>query len=64
MVIAQTDSPTGFSKKLENLKAAMDLYFTHYNFVRFHQTIRCTPAMEAGVVGSPLTIKEPVETAA
>jgi IS1 family transposase len=35
-----------FSKKVENLKAAMDLHFTHYNFVRFHKTIRCTPAME------------------
>jgi len=28
-----------FSKKLENLRAAMDLHFTHYNFVRFHRTI-------------------------
>jgi len=45
----------GFSKKLEleNLRAAMDLHFTHYNFVRFHRSIRCTPAMEAGVVSSP-----------
>ena len=54
----------GFSKKLENLRAAMDLHFTHYNFVRFHKTIRCTPAMEAGVVSSPLTVKELVEMAA
>ena len=53
-----------FSKKLENLKAAMDLHFTHYNFVRFHRTIRCTPAMEAGVVSSPLTVKDLVEMAA
>jgi IS1 family transposase len=53
-----------FSKKVENLKAAMDLHFTHYNFVRFHKTIRCTPAMEAGVVSSPLTVKELVEMAA
>ena len=30
-----------FSKKLENLKAAMDLHFVHYNFVRYHRTIRC-----------------------
>jgi IS1 family transposase len=54
----------GFSKKVENLRAAMDLHFTHYNFIRFHKTIRCTPAMEAGVVSSPMTVKDLVEMAA
>jgi hypothetical protein len=53
-----------FSKKLENLKAAMDLHFTHYNFCRFHRTIRCTPAMEAGIAPSALTVKDLVEMAA
>lgn len=38
-----------FSKKLENLKAALALHFFHYNFMRIHQTLRVTPAMEAGV---------------
>lgn len=38
-----------FSKKVENLEAAVALHFMHYNFVRIHQTLRCTPAMEAGV---------------
>jgi IS1 family transposase len=38
-----------FSKKLENLKAAVALHFAHYNFVRIHQTLRITPAMAAGV---------------
>lgn len=38
-----------FSKKLENHVAATALHFAHYNFVRRHQTLRCTPAMEAGV---------------
>ncbi len=38
-----------FSKKLENLKAAVSLYFAHYNLVRVHGTIRVTPAMEAGL---------------
>ena len=38
-----------FSKKLENLKAAVALHFAHYNFVRIHKTLRVTPAMEAGV---------------
>jgi IS1 family transposase len=53
-----------FSKKVENLKAAMDLHFTHYNFVRFHRTLRCTPAMEAGIVASPVTVRDLVEMAA
>jgi hypothetical protein len=39
----------GFSKKLENLAHAVALHFMHYNFVRIHQTLRCTPAMAAGV---------------
>src|ERR1043166_8515973 len=39
----------GFSKKLENLKAAVALHFAHYNFVRLHRTMRVTPAMTAGV---------------
>ena len=38
-----------FSKKLENMKAAVALHFGHYNFVRIHKTLRTTPAMAAGV---------------
>ncbi len=38
-----------FSKKAENHAHALAIYFMHYNFVRIHQTLRCTPAMEAGV---------------
>jgi IS1 family transposase len=54
----------GFSKKLDNLKAAMDLYFAYYNFVRFHRSIRCTPAMAAGVSSSALTVADLVDMAA
>jgi hypothetical protein len=32
--------------------------FTHYNFVRNHRTIRCTPAMEAGIAPGALTVKD------
>jgi hypothetical protein len=32
-----------FSKKLENLKAAVALDFDHYNFVRVHSSLRVTP---------------------
>jgi hypothetical protein len=38
-----------FSKKVENHMHAISIYFMHYNFVRIHQSLRCTPAMEAGV---------------
>jgi IS1 family transposase len=38
-----------FSKKFENLRAALALHFAYYNFCHIHSTIRCTPAMEAGV---------------
>jgi transposase-like protein/IS1 family transposase len=39
----------GFSKKWENLWAALCLYFAWYNFVRVHSSLRVTPAMEAGI---------------
>ena len=38
-----------FSKKLENLEAAVALHYMYYNFCRIHQSLRVTPAMEAGV---------------
>ncbi|MGI3903411.1 MAG: IS1 family transposase [Janthinobacterium lividum] len=38
-----------FSKKVENLQAAVGLHFAHYNFVRIHSKHRVTPAMAAGV---------------
>lgn len=38
-----------FSKKLENHFLLFALYATHYNFVRIHQSLRVTPAMEAGL---------------
>lgn len=38
-----------FSKKLENFRAAVALHFAYYNLVRRHATLRCTPAMAAGI---------------
>jgi len=37
------------SKKLKNHGAAVALHFAHYNFVRIHSSLRCTPAMAAGL---------------
>jgi len=48
----------GFSKKLENHVHAISLYFMHYNFVRIHQTLRVTPAMEAGVSNHLWSLEE------
>ncbi len=39
----------GFSKKLENLKAAIALHFIYYNFVWIPRTQKVTPAMAADV---------------
>jgi len=50
-----------FSKKLENFKAAVALHYAYYNFVKFHGTLRCTPAMAAGVTTSAWTVRELVE---
>ena len=47
-----------FSKKVENHAAAVALYFTYYNFGRVHQTLRVTPAMEAGVTDHVWTVEE------
>lgn len=47
-----------FSKKLDNLKAAVALHFAHYNFVRIHSSLRVTPAMAAGVTDHLWSISE------
>lgn len=47
-----------FSKKIENHRAAVALHFLYYNFCRVHQTLRVTPAIEAGVVDHVWEIEE------
>ena len=39
----------GFSKKAENHAYAVALHFMYYNFCRIHMSLRCSPAMAAGV---------------
>jgi IS1 family transposase len=53
-----------FSKKRENFEAAVDLHFAYYNFVKRHNTLRCTPAMAAGVTGTMWKVADLVEAAA
>ncbi|HXX35285.1 MAG TPA: hypothetical protein VEM15_12500 [Thermodesulfobacteriota bacterium] len=50
-----------FSKKVENLKAAVALHFAHCNFVRIHGSLRMTPAVAAGVTKELWTIKDLIE---
>ena len=38
-----------FSKSVENHEYAVALHFVYYNFVRQHKTLRCSPAMAAGI---------------
>jgi transposase-like protein/IS1 family transposase len=47
-----------FSKKWANHYAALALYLAYYNFCRMHRTIRCTPAMAAGITKSVWTLKD------
>src|SRR5437764_2664762 len=47
-----------FSKKIENHIAMIALFHMHYNFARVHQTLRVTPAMEAGISQHLWSIQE------
>lgn len=48
----------GFSKKVEQHENALALYFMFYNFCRIHTTLRCTPAMEAGISDHVWSVEE------
>ena len=47
-----------FSKKWDNLKAALALHFAHYNFCRIHGSLRITPAMAAGITDHVWTLDD------
>jgi IS1 family transposase len=53
-----------FSKKLENFQAAVALHFAYYNFVKRHNTLRCTPAMAAGIERDFWSVGKLIEAAA
>jgi transposase-like protein/IS1 family transposase len=48
----------GFSRKKENLRAAIALFIAYYNFVKFHKSVRMPPAMAAGIIGKPWTLAD------
>src|SRR6266404_1668833 len=54
----------GFSKKLDNLAAATAIYIAHYNFCRWHGSLKMTPAMAARLTGHPWTLEELLTAAA
>lgn len=47
-----------FSKKFQNHLAAVNLHMMHYNFARVHQTLRVTPAMQAGISNHVWDVEE------
>lgn len=53
-----------FSKKRENFTAAVALHFAYYNFVKRHNTLRCTPAMAAGIERDFWNVGDLIEAAA
>jgi IS1 family transposase len=50
----------GFSKKAEMHTYAVALHFMYYNFAKIHQTLRVTPAMEAGISDHVWSIEDVV----
>ncbi len=48
----------GFSKRLPNLRAAVSLWVCYFNLCRVHETLRVTPAMQAGLTDRVGTIAE------
>ncbi|MGA3171448.1 MAG: IS1 family transposase, partial [Chthoniobacteraceae bacterium] len=48
----------GFSKKVENHEHMLALHYMYYNFGRIHQSLRVTPAMEAGIADHVWSLDE------
>lgn len=52
-----------FSKKLKNHIAMIAIHTVHYNFVRIHKTLRCTPAMAANLTEHLWSLEDMIEMA-
>lgn len=49
------------SKKIENHIHAISLHYMHYNFCKIHSSLRCSPAMAAGVSTTLWSIEDIVK---
>ena len=47
-----------FSKKVENHAHSVALHYMFYNFCRTHQTLKVTPAIEAGLTDHVWSLEE------
>lgn len=47
-----------FSKKIENHGYAIALHFVYYNFAKVHESLRVTPAMQAGLMKRVMTLTD------
>ncbi|MBW8708635.1 MAG: IS1 family transposase [Alphaproteobacteria bacterium] len=48
----------GFSRRLENHSHSLAIYFFHHNFCRIQKSLRVTPAMQAGVSDTLMTMND------
>jgi hypothetical protein len=48
----------GFSRRKANLEAAVAIFVAYYNFVKFHKSIRMTPAIKADIVRQPWSVAD------
>ena len=58
-----TRKTSAFSKKAANHLTALHLHFSYYNFCRWHQSLKMTPAMAAGLTNHVWTMEELVSGA-
>ncbi len=58
MMRRMTRLTNAFSKKVENHAHQHAINFAYYNLCRIHRTLRCTPAMEAGITSTAWTVAD------
>ena len=56
--VGEHSTPGTSLKKLVNLEAAVAIFMAWYQFCRVHQTLRVTPAMEAGLTTRVWTMRD------
>jgi IS1 family transposase len=54
---------TGHSKSLAHHEAMVAVFVAWFNFCRIHETLRCTPAMQAGLADHVWSVEELVDAA-